>query len=89
MPNPNTLRFGVKIIIYTMNSNQGRRKSPRIWNCSGLFMGRGKPEIPVEMGMQVCLSFSISLPMYVEKPPHLSGEGYGSLLICQVKGMEY
>lgn len=24
-----------------------------MWNCSGLFAGRGKPEIPVENGMQV------------------------------------
>lgn len=46
-------------------------------------MGRGKPEIPVEMGMQVCLPFSISLPVYVKEKNlicQVVGEGYGMLL---------
>lgn len=36
-----------------MNSNQGRRKKPRMWNFSGLSMRTWEPEMPVEMGMQV------------------------------------
>lgn len=38
-------------------------------------MGKGKPEIPDETGMHGCLSFSVSLPVYVEEK---------NLIICQV-----
>ena len=48
-----------------------------MWNFSGLSVRMWGPEMPVEMGMQVCLTFSLSLPMYPEEK---------DLLICWVVG---
>lgn len=58
-----------------MSRNQDRRRQETMWNFSGLSMRMCETDVPVEMGMQLCLISYLSLPKHLrkERSPHLLG----------------